>query len=692
MAESGKKRLNKNLKLFDVYAVATGATLSAGFFLLPGIAAQEAGPAMILAYIIAAIPLIPATFSIVELSTAMPRAGGVYYFLDRGLGPLFGTIGGFGTWLSLVLKVSFALVGMGYYIALFVPQIQGDYLTWLTVGLAIALGLLNLGGSKKSGKFQSILVVSMLALLILYIGSGSVSLNTAHFQNFAAAGFDKIFATAGMVYISYVGVTKVASLSEEVQDPEKNLPRGIFLSLGTSILIYALGTTVMVGTLSVDELKTTMTPVAASAEKIFGFAGIVAAAIAAILAFTSVANAGTMSASRYPMALSRDQIIPNWFQRLSSSGIPINSIFFTVGTIILILIFLDPLKIAKLASAFQMVMFSLACLTVIVMRESRIESYDPGYKSPFYPWIQIFGIIAPAWFIFEMGWMPTLFSLVLVMAGALWYFYYAKIRVRRNGAIYHIFERLGRQRYDGLDYELREILREKGLREDDPFNELILKSPVIDLDQRMTFEEVVEKITPTFCEKSPHSPEEVNEGFMSGSRIGATPVSHGVALPHFRSNDIDSSLLVIVRSPLGIDMGLEDSQGPKQEIFASFFLISPLRDPAQHLRILAQIAERVDDENFASRWKNAQNEQDIKETLVQDERSLALDIQASKPSSILIGKQLRELRFPEGCLVALLRRGERVIVPRGTTQLEEGDRLTIIGEVEGMREVRKLYL
>ena len=107
------KRLKKELSLFGVYAIATGTTLSAGFFLLPGLAAQEAGPAVVFSYIIAAAFLVPAMLSIVELATAMPRAGGAYYFLDRSLGPVAGTIGGLGTWLALVLKTAFALVGMG---------------------------------------------------------------------------------------------------------------------------------------------------------------------------------------------------------------------------------------------------------------------------------------------------------------------------------------------------------------------------------------------------------------------------------------------------------------------------------------------------------------------------------------------------------------------------------------------------
>ena len=153
------KRLKKELGLIDVYAIATGTTLSAGFFLLPGLAASSAGPALILAYLIAAIPLIPSMFSVIELATAMPRAGGIYYFLDRSLGPMLGTIGGIGTWLALILKVAFALIGMGAYISLFIPDLS---IKPIAITLAIVLALLNIFGAKKTGGFQVMLVTGLL--------------------------------------------------------------------------------------------------------------------------------------------------------------------------------------------------------------------------------------------------------------------------------------------------------------------------------------------------------------------------------------------------------------------------------------------------------------------------------------------------------------------------------------------------
>ena len=110
---NGNGRLKKELGLFDVYVISTGAMFSSGFFLLPGLATAYAGPSTVLAYLLAGVLMIPAMLSMAELSTALPRAGGAYYFIDRSLGPMFGTVGGLGTWLALALKSGFALLGMG---------------------------------------------------------------------------------------------------------------------------------------------------------------------------------------------------------------------------------------------------------------------------------------------------------------------------------------------------------------------------------------------------------------------------------------------------------------------------------------------------------------------------------------------------------------------------------------------------
>ncbi|MCG6960244.1 amino acid permease [bacterium BMS3Abin03] len=692
MINKRHKSLKKELNLFHVYAIATGTTLSAGFFLLPGLAAFEAGPAVPLVYLIAVIPLVPAMFSIIELATAMPRAGGVYYFLDRTLGPMIGTVGGLGTWSALVLKVSFALIGMGAYIKLFFPSIQ---IVPVAVGIALVLGLLSLFGSQKSGRLQVILVAVLLFLLLVFVGNGLPQVNKANFDNFFSSGWSSILSASGLVYISYVGLTNIASLSEEVKNPERNLPLGIFLALGTALLIYILGTIIMTGVIPIEHFMGDLTPVATAGEYIFGQGGVLIFSIAALFAFISVANGGTLSASRYPLALGRDHLLPRFFLKLSKWGTPIFAILVTVGTIVIILLFLDPTGIAKLASAFQLMVFAFICLAVIIIRESKIEAYDPGFKSPLYPWMQLIGIILPFFLIIEMGLMPLLFSFGLIAIGIIWYWSYGRLRVVRTGAIYHLFERLGRLRYTGLDTELRGILKEKGLRESDPFDEIVMRSHVIDLSDKSDFAEVVKPAAAWISQFVQQSVTDIEKLFLEGTRIGATPVIHGIALPHLRLGGLTQAEMVIVRAKNGVHIKfknpLTDFEEEEQVILAVFFLVSPEKDPTQHLRILAQIAGRVEDDSFEEEWTSAKDEQELKEALIHEDRCLSLSVNRENETASLIDKSFKEIKFPRGCLVAMLRRQGQTIIPTGSTKIMEGDRLTIIGDPKSMNELKKDY-
>ena len=278
-----------------------------------------------------------------------------------------------------------------------------------------------------------------------------------------------------------------------MKNPERNLPLGMFLAFGSTIVIYVVGTSVMLGVVGVDTLTKgggDLTPVATVAEAMVGPWGAVIMTVAAVMAFSSVANAGILAASRYPLAMGRDKVLPALFSHIGGRGTPTVGIAVTVGLILVSVMLFDPTKIAKLASAFQMVMFALACLAVIVMRESRIESYDPGYRSPLYPGLQIVGILGPFWLIVNMGLLPTLFTGGLITFGAMWHTYYARDRVGRKGAIFHVFERLGRQRWEGLDRELREIMKIRAPREADPFDELLTEARVLDLPGPIDFKDL----------------------------------------------------------------------------------------------------------------------------------------------------------------------------------------------------------
>ena len=701
-APKNTKRLKKDLTLFDVYAISTGAMFSSGFFLLPGIASAYAGPSVILAYLLGGLLVLPAMFSQAELCTAMPKAGGTYYFLDRSLGPLAGTIGGLGTWLSLVFKSAFALIGMGAYLVLFL-----DFpLKPIAIAMTVVFTILNIFGAKETTTLQRVLVAAIVGILTFFIVQGLFeifSMDAASQQTqltpFFPFGAGGLISTIGLVFVSYAGLTKVASVAEEVQDPDRNIPLGMFLSLATATLIYVIGVYIMVAVLPADELRSDLTPVATAGEAFFDWlpepAGLMLIVIAAIAAFASTGNAGILSASRYPLAMARDHLITRRFEHLGRFGTPTLGILATGATMILFILIFSEAGVAKLASAFNLLIFGMLNLAVIVMRESRIPSYAPGYRSPLYPWMQIIGIAASVVLIATIGLLSILFTAGVIVVCTGWYFYYVRTNadVAREGAIYHLFERLGQHRYEGLDEELHAILEEKGLSQDSSFDKLVASASVIDLDQPIFYEEVVQQAAALLAERLPITANQLTERFFRGNWHEHLFISHDTALSHYRLSGIDQPELVMVRCRSGVCIRFEkkEPQNYEESVHAILFLVSPRDHPSRHLRILANIARRVDEDQFIDEWREAEDEQKLKEALLHYERHLSLHVQTGTKTEEFIGKPVKELNLPTRNLIALVRRNGRIIIPGGSTVIEEGDRLTVIGEPAGIKRIYELY-
>ena len=178
MARAHGGALTRSLALRHVFALSPGAMLSSGLFLLPGLAVAKAGPAAILAYLIAGLLAVPAMLSVAELASALPKAGGAYYFLERALGPSVGTVAGLGTWLSLVLKDAFALVGMGAFIALLFPNLTEMELRYAAAGCCLFFVGVNILGAKHAGRAQIVMVAGLMVVLLLYIVTGIGHIDT----------------------------------------------------------------------------------------------------------------------------------------------------------------------------------------------------------------------------------------------------------------------------------------------------------------------------------------------------------------------------------------------------------------------------------------------------------------------------------------------------------------------------------
>ncbi len=692
--------LKKSLTLYDVFSTSTGAMFSSGFFLLPGIAASQTGTSVILAYFVAGIMILPAMLSKAELTSAMPKAGGSYYFIERAMGPLLGTIGGLGTWLSLVFKTAFALIGMGAYLAIFVELPVKP----LAIGLTLAFMALNVIGAKESSGLQRILVTVLLAVLGFFIAQGlyfvadrpEATQTLNEMGPMFSSGLEGFMATVGLVFVSYAGLTKVSSMAEEVENPDRTIPLGMILSIAVATVVYCVGVAVMMWVLDPQTFQSDLTPVASAAAVLFDWMpeglGVGLAVTAAVAAFASTGNAGIMSASRYPLAMGRDRLLPSIFTQIGRFSTPTMGIMATGVLMIFTIVFAEISMVAKLGSAFQLVIFGLINLCVIVMRESHLTYYRPVFRSPLYPWVQIAGIIIPIWLISEMGWVPSLMSIVLIVICIAWYNFYARGRVERYGAVHHVFERLGRVRSVSVDKELRTILGEKGLREEDAYEEVIAEAMVLDYTKLMTFEHIVRDVCSRLANTEGIDEEELYEGFVLESRAGLMPLDHGIAAPNIRHHDVEHPRMVLVRSQLGVEIDLSESFGHlelDQPVHAFVFLVSPERHLGRHLRSVAQIATTVDSPEFLERWMNCNTETELRALLLQDERFVQFTVHEGGVGHEWIGCRLHEPNLPKGALVALVHRGEDTsFVPTGDDIIEDGDRLTIIGNPGAIESLR----
>ncbi len=695
----GKNTLSKELGLSDVYAIATGAMFSSGFFLLPGLAAAETGPSVFLAYLVSGIIVLPTMFSVAELATAMPRSGGTYYIIDRSLGPMFGTIGGFGSWIALVLKSAFALIGMGAYIAIFfdVPIVP------IAVLLTIVFGILNVVGAKETTLLQKILVAALVTIMIFYVVQGLFAVFSPELIEHTRSRFTPLFidgaygffATVGMVFVSYAGLTKVASIAEEVKNPDRNIPLGMFLAIITAVFVYVVGVFIMVSVLDPDAFREDLTPVATAGEAFLTWlpdpVGLILIVIAAVAAFASTGNAGIMSASRYPMAMARDKLINDRFANIGKLGTPHWSILATVLMMVLILVAFNVSEVAKLASAFQLLLFGLLNLAVIVMRESKIQEYDPGFNSPFYPWLQIIGIILSIILIFEMGVLSILFTIVVSVFGVFWYRYYASNRVDRQGAIFHVHARLGENKDQGLEVEMRGILKEKGLRTEDQYEEMISRAEVIDVKNNIKYPALVKKVTQLFASKLSRPVEELEEVVKEFDEDHIIPISTGVALNHARIPGNVSPEIVLVRIKKGMKTEkIGHLKSESETIHAILYFVSSEEDTGQHLRMLAQIAEKVGVKNFIERWNAAEDEGELREILLRDERFIRLILDKNNGTGQYVGKMIKDLKLPGQSLITIIYRNGEIKIPHGVTVLQEGDELSIIGNKEDIDSLKKL--
>ena len=427
------KKLQRTLSLPGAIAVSVGGMLS-GIFVLPGLAVGITGSSVWLAFLVAALCILPAVLSKSELATAMPKSGGTYVYIERAFGPLFGTIAGIGLWLSLLLKSAFSLVGLSAYLYVLIEVDSG-----LTKSIALlallAILLLNIFGVKKVEKTQLIIVTISVVSLILIVFLGFNTFDSRLTEPVFLDGNSGFITGVAFLYISYAGVTKIAAVAGEIKNPEKNIPRTMIISLFLITSIYVLVALVLVGNVEASILATDIRPIYTLFQTIGGDYFGYAAGVIGVITLMSMANSGVLASSRFPFAMSKDKLMPSYLSKISSKFLtPVSAIITTSVIIGLAILYLDVVKIAKLASAFKVLMFIFNELSVIVLRETNAQWYKPSFRSPFYPYVQIFGILSGIVLLSYLGIMPLLSVFGVFVLGIIIFIIYGS-KTDRSGVI-----------------------------------------------------------------------------------------------------------------------------------------------------------------------------------------------------------------------------------------------------------------
>ena len=606
--------LKKELGPVDVFSIAAGAMISSGLFVLPGLAFAKAGPAIIVAYALAGLFMVPALLAKAELVTAMPRSGGSYFFVERSLGPLVGTIAGFSIWLAIALKATFAMVGIGALASTFLDGGNEWVIKLVAVIGCLIFMTINILSVKSTGRFQIVLVFGLLAILLLYVARGLTVVDGTSYMPFAPNGMLPVFAVTGMVFVSFGGLTKVVDVSEEVRNSKKNVPLGMFSAFIVVCLLYIAVVFVTIGIVSSGKLSGSLIPITLGGQALMGKIGAVLISIAALLAFATTGNAGILSASRTPMAMSRDGLLPGYFSQTSRKfKTPHIAIIITTFFMLVIIACLSIENLVKVASTIQILMFMLMNASVVIMRHSGMQSYRPKFKAPWNPWLQIATILVYIFLIFEMGYVPLIMTACFALAAVIWYLFYIQRRIERESAIVYLVRRVVSKQIQrsGLEEELKQIALERDEVTPDRFDKLINDCVILDIEGSIGAKELFERAADCLSPRLGIEAGRLYELFIAREKESATVIEPGLAIPHIVVEGSNIFDVLLVRCKEGVifsELG--------EPVKTAFILIGSSDERNYHLRALMSVAHIVSEPDFKSRWFQARNIEQLRDIVL----------------------------------------------------------------------------
>jgi basic amino acid/polyamine antiporter, APA family len=440
-------RLAREMSVLDATLIGVGAMIGAGIFVLIGIAAGVAGPALILSFILNGLIAFLTAMSYAELGSCYHDAGGGYLWVKEGLPKWNGFISGWMSWFAHAVACSLYALGFGAYFQHVLGEFSLTMPQWgffspqkiLAASVAIFFAYVNFRGASETGKIGNLVTITKIIILLIFIGFGlELILRQGDwrttFSPFIPNGIGGVFRAMGLTFIAFQGFEVIAQSSEEIKNPRKNIPKAVFLSLLIVLPIYilvafvALGTVKPEGMAPWDYLAQQKETALVNVARNFFVGGGVLILIGGLISTISALNATIYSSSRVAFAMGRDRNFPKFFSKVHHKNFtPHWSILISLVIIVLMAVSLPIEDVASAADIMFLLLFLQVNIAMIRLRKKRAD-LDRGFFVPLFPYLTIAGILMLlflAVYMFNYSLIAWIVTLIWIGIGLLVYRFYA---------------------------------------------------------------------------------------------------------------------------------------------------------------------------------------------------------------------------------------------------------------------------
>lgn len=436
--------LHRSMGLAQLSMISIGATLGTGIFVVLGEAVPLAGPAVVIAFVIAGVTALFSALAYAELAGMIPASGSAYSYAYATMGELIAWVCGWCLMLTYGVSVAAVAVGWGEYInellalltgltlpeALSQPPGGGGVLNLPAAAVVVLAMFALLGGIRESARANAVMVVIKIATLVLFCGIAVTAVNAGNFTPLMPLGMAGVSAAGATLFFSYIGFDAASTAGEEAKNPQRDLPRAIMLSLVIVTALYCLVAFVAVGAVPWTEFEGTDASLAYVLNSVLDtwiWSALLAAG--AVIAITSVVLVVLYGQTRILFAMSRDGLIPAVFSKVDAKGTPrANTIILTV--FIAVLAAAVPLgHLADATSIGTLFAFGLVNVAVIVLRRTRPD-LQRRFRTPFSPLTPLLGVASCAYLMLSMDAATWITFGVWMLVGLVVYFGYSMRRSR----------------------------------------------------------------------------------------------------------------------------------------------------------------------------------------------------------------------------------------------------------------------